>query len=192
MIHNNTQKDGKELNERSWILSTFRNIAVLTLYTLLIIILTRVIIMNAYVPSGSMENTLNVGDLLIGDRLAKTYRRGDILVFTRGNDNLVKRLIGLPGEHVEIKNNNVFINGKELEEPYIKEEMNTNDRTFDVPEGEYLFLGDNRNNSLDARFWDYPYIMENNIKAKIVFRIWPLDKQCVFLSQRNKSKYESN
>lgn len=164
----------------------------IALYFLAVSFLTRVVILNAYVPSESMENTLNVGDLLIGDRLAKTYRRGDILVFTRGNDNLVKRLIGLPGEHVEIKNNNVFINGKELEEPYIKEEMNTNDRTFDVPEGEYLFLGDNRNNSLDARFWDYPYIMENNIKAKIVFRIWPLDKQCVFLSQRNKSKYESN
>lgn len=152
----------------------------IALYFLAVSFLTRVVILNAYVPSESMENTLNVGDLLIGDRLAKTYRRGDILVFTRGNDNLVKRLIGLPGEHVEIKNNNVFINGKELEEPYIKEEMNTNDRTFDVPEGEYLFLGDNRNNSLDARFWDYPYIMEKNIKARIVFRFWPLDKQCCF------------
>lgn len=186
MIHNNTQKDGKELNEQSWILSTFRNIAVLTLYTLLIIILTRVIIMNAYVPSGSMENTLNVGDLLIGNRLAKTYHRGDILVFKHGDNNLVKRLIGLPGEHVEIKNNKVYIDGKELKEPYLKEEMNTNDQTFDVPEGEYLFFGDNRNNSLDARFWDYPYIMEKNIKARIVFRFWPLNKIRLFSSGKGE------
>lgn len=91
----------------------------------------------------------------------------------------VKRLIGMPGDHIEITGDpmngcKVIVNGEELNEPYLKEVMNyTGDFTYDVPDGEYFFLGDNRNNSGDSRYWEYPYIKRKNIEAKAVLRYYP-------------------
>lgn len=143
------------------------------------------IIANSRVPSGSMETTIMTGDRIIGSRL--TYKlgedpkRGDIVIFNHatgpgsGETRLVKRVVGLPGETVDIRNNHVYINGSEvpLEEPYLHEEMDSEDHHFEVPEGCYLMLGDNRNNSLDARYWQDPYVPENRIMAKVMFRYFP-------------------
>lgn len=91
----------------------------------------------------------------------------------------VKRLIGMPGDHIEITGDpmnggKVFVNSEELNEPYLKEKMNyTGDFTYDIPDGEYFFLGDNRNNSGDSRYWENPYIERKNIEAKAVIRYFP-------------------
>lgn len=91
----------------------------------------------------------------------------------------VKRLIGMPGDHIEIAGDpmnggKVFVNGEELNESYLKEKMNyTGDFTYDIPDGEYFFLGDNRNNSGDSRYWENPYIERKNIEAKAVIKYFP-------------------
>lgn len=141
------------------------------------------IIINANIPSGSMENTIMTGDRLFGNRLAysrKSPERGDIVIFKFPDDeteNYVKRIIGLPGESVFIDGARIYINGSEtpLEEDYLKEEWTsgTGPYSFEVPQDSYLVLGDNRNNSLDARYWDNTYVTSDKILGKAVFRYYP-------------------
>lgn len=140
------------------------------------------IIINADVPTGSMENTIMPGDRLIGNRLAyikEGPERGDVVVFRYPDDEdilYVKRVIGLPGETVVIQDGKVYIDGEELEETYLKEEWTvaTGPYIFEVPEGCYLMLGDNRNNSKDARYWDNTYVALDKILGKALFVYWPL------------------
>lgn len=141
------------------------------------------IIINARVPSGSMENTIMTGDRLIGNRLAylnSNPERGDIVIFHYPDNEeeiYVKRVIGLPGETVEIRDAKIYINGSEepLEEPYLKEEwfLNPGPYEFQIPENSYLVLGDNRNNSLDARYWTNKYVAKDKILGQAVFAYWP-------------------
>lgn len=143
------------------------------------------IIANSVVPSGSMEQTIMTGDRIVGSRLSyrfgSTPERGDIVIFNhktepgRDKTRLVKRIIGLPGETVDIRNNQIYINDSEtpLEEPYLPEAMNTDDYHFEIPQGSYLMLGDNRNHSADARSWSDPYVPESEILAKVMFRYFP-------------------
>lgn len=128
---------------------------------LIALILNKVILVNAHVPTGSMENTIMPGDRLFGSRLAylkSEPQRGDIIIFRYPVDEeeiYIKRLIGLPGETVEIKDGKVLIDGEILEEDYLKEEwmVRNSGLVFDVPEGYCFVMGDNRNNSLDGRYW---------------------------------------
>lgn len=141
------------------------------------------IIANSWIPSGSMESTIMTHDRIIGSRLAYKFggepERGDIVIFHHetgpGNEDtrLVKRIVGLPGETVEIRDNQVYIDGELLSEPYLNEEMESDDFLFEVPEGCYLMLGDNRNHSADARFWQDPYVPKKDIRAKVLFRYYP-------------------
>lgn len=138
------------------------------------------LIANSRVPSPSMENTIMTGDRIIGSRLSYQFggkpRRGDIVIFThkvepgKKQTRLVKRIVGMPGETVDILDNRIYINESEepLEEPYLQEPMNTEDRNFLVPEGCYLMLGDNRNHSADARMWPDPYVPKQEIIAKVI------------------------
>ena len=138
-------------------------------------------IINADVPTGSMENTIMPGDRLIGNRLAylkEGPQRGDIVVFHYPDNEkelFVKRVIGLPGESVHIEDAKVYIDGVELEEPYLKEEWTiaTGTYDFEVPEDCYLMLGDNRNNSKDARYWENKYVNIDKILGKALFIYWP-------------------
>ena len=141
------------------------------------------IIANSTVPSGSMETTIMTGDRIIGSRLAYKLggdpERGDIVIFDHetgpGNEEtrLVKRVIGLPGETVEIRDNQLYIDGTLQDEPYLREAMESDDYHFEVPEDCYLMLGDNRNYSADARYWPDPYVPEKKILAKVLFRYYP-------------------
>ncbi len=143
------------------------------------------IISNTRVPSDSMENTIMIGDRLLGFRLSYRFggepARGDIVIFKhkaepgRDETRLVKRVIGLPGETVEIRDNQVYIDGSDvpLDEPYLPEPMESKDYHFEVPEGCYLMLGDNRNDSADARMWPDPYVPKEKISAKVLFRYYP-------------------
>lgn len=137
------------------------------------------VIIKAEVPTGSMESTIKVGDQLIGLRLAylsNEPQRGDIVLFPYPDNPevvYVKRVIGLPGETVEIKNGYTYINGNPIEESYLKEEMVGEFGPYEVPEGHYFMMGDNRNGSHDSRKWDNPYVAEENIMAKVIFRHSP-------------------
>lgn len=132
------------------------------------------------VPSGSMYPTIEPGDRIITTRIYNTdkIKRQDIVVFhsEEFKETMVKRVIGLPEDSVEIKEDgSIFVNGEKLEEPYVKNEDGRS-RSFKVPKGEYLFLGDNRRHSLDSRFWENPFISKENIKGKVVFILFAFSR----------------
>jgi signal peptidase I len=144
------------------------------------------IIINANVPTGSMENTILPGDRMIGLRTAYLFsdpQRGDIVIFKFPDDETqtyVKRVIGMPGDKVVIKDAKVYINDSEkpLDEPYLPEEwtyMNGSDEVleYNVPEDSYFVMGDNRNHSADARGWINKYVKKSKIIAKAEFKYWP-------------------
>ena len=144
-------------------------------------IFTQYIIVNAEVPTGSMKNTIMEGDRLIGFRLSYLFskpERGDVIIFKYPDDekqNFVKRVIGIPGDVVQIIHGKVYVNGNELDEPYLREPMNDNEeeQVFVVPEGHYFVMGDNRNDSLDSRYWKTSnYVSEKKILAKVIFRYY--------------------
>lgn len=147
------------------------------------LVLKNYIIINADVPTGSMENTIMPGDRLIGNRLAylrEGPERGDVVIFhypDNENDLYVKRVIGLPGESVDIQNGAIYIDGAEqpLAEVYLKETwmVATGPYHFDVPEDAYLVLGDNRNDSWDARYWMNTYVYREKILGEAVVIYWP-------------------
>lgn len=94
-----------------------------------------------------------------------------------GKESYIKRVIALPGEHVEIKNGNVYINGAILEEPYLEDNIITSSNTFNdfiVPDGYIFAMGDNRNGSMDCR--NFGCIPMNKIEGIVTFRFWPLNK----------------
>lgn len=133
------------------------------------------------VPTGSMMPTVEIGDQLFVTRIynSNNIKRGDIVVFNSDElkEPLLKRVIGLPGEHVEIKSDgSVYINGNKLEEDYVKYQGGKTDMSFDVPSGKFLMLGDNRNNSDDARYWSNPYIDGKDIEAKAQLTVYPFDR----------------
>ena len=146
-------------------------------------LMQRFIIINANIPSGSMENTIMTGDRVIGNRLSYLFgspKRGDIVIFKYPDDErqlYVKRVIGMPGETVVIEDAKVYIDGVLLEEDYLKEAwvVDAGNYTFDVPENSYLVLGDNRNNSKDSRYWRNTYVQEDQLLGEAVFCYWPFE-----------------
>jgi signal peptidase I len=141
------------------------------------------------IPSASMHNTLLEGDRILVTKYQYRFhppQRGDIIVFksppeAHNNEvDFVKRLIGLPGDRVEIRDGTVYINGSALNEPYLHEPMNDPPyfwespvlpHPYRVPQGHYLMMGDNRNQSLDGRYWGY--LDGTRIKGKAVAIFWP-------------------
>ena len=151
----------------------------------IVFVLTKVVFVNAHVPTGSMENTIMINDYLIGSRLDKTYQRGDIIIFHSPDDPsiyLIKRVIGMPGETIEIKRGSdgyalVYADGNVLFEDYLKEPMAyEKDYHIEIPENAYFVMGDNRNNSYDARYWHTQTVDEQLIIGIAKFRYWPVTK----------------
>ncbi|MCR5609842.1 MAG: signal peptidase I [Lachnospiraceae bacterium] len=145
-------------------------------------IINTFILANRTVPSGSMENTVMTRDRLFGNRLAYMFsepQRGDIIIFKYPGNveiNYIKRIIGLPGETVEIVDGITYINGEPLdEEDYIKDGVMTgNFGPYNVPEDSYFVMGDNRENSNDSRYWqETNYVHEDLIVAKAMFKYYP-------------------
>ncbi len=143
-------------------------------------IITTFIIVNAQVPTGSMKNTIMPGDRLIASRLSYMTgdpKRFDIAVFKFPDDEtqlFVKRVIGLPGETVQIADGKVYIDGAEqpLDDSFVNGIPTGNYGPYHVPEGCYFMLGDNRESSKDSRFWTDQYVKKNKILGKAVFRYW--------------------
>jgi signal peptidase I len=166
---------------------------------LLALVLRAFVVQTFRIPSGSMEDTLLVGDFLIVNKFLygikvpftdtrlpgiREPERGDIIVFEYPNpdprarkENYVKRCIGLPGDVLELKNNVLYVNGERIEEDYIKLKPPT-PRWSDygpikVPEGSYFMMGDNRNWSADSRDWGF--MDESLIQGKAVVIYWSWD-----------------
>lgn len=146
-----------------------------------VLIVNNVLLINARVPSESMEKTIMTGDRFFGNRLAYLFNdpeRFDIVVFKYPDDEsqlFVKRVIGLPGETVEIREGKVYINGSDtpLDDSFTPETPMGNYGPYVVPEGSYFMLGDNRNHSGDSRFWKQPYVEKEKIVGKAIFRYFP-------------------
>lgn len=181
-IGENEKKKATE-EKFSWKKEIFSWVKIFIVAFVVAAILDNFVIMNANVPSGSMENTIMTGDRMIGNRLAyinSSPKRGDVIIFKYPDDEaqyFVKRVIGLPGETVTIKEGKVYINQNDtpLEEPYLPEEWVTlNDGLeYVVPADSYFVMGDNRNHSNDARMWANTFVTKDAILAKAVFTYWP-------------------
>lgn len=148
-----------------------------------VFIINNFLIINANIPSESMENTIMTGSQILGNRLSylkENPHRYDIVIFKYPDNEaklFIKRIIGLPGETVEIRDGKVYINGQEepLDDSYIPEPMEGSFGPYEVPENCYFMLGDNRNGSKDSRFWDNTYVKKDQILGKAVFRYYPFD-----------------
>lgn len=134
------------------------------------------------VEGASMESTLHDEDSLYVDKIAYRFgkpKRFDIIVFRYDEDNYyIKRIIGLPGETVEIKDGIIYINGNKLNENYGLENMDELNNTYDavtIGEDEYYVLGDNRNHSTDSRSKDVGLVKKSQIIGKASYRIYPFD-----------------
>lgn len=142
------------------------------------------VLVNAEIPSGSMENTIMTGDRVFGNRLSYTFsepERFDIIIFRYPDDEsqlFIKRIIGLPGETVEIHNGQIFIDGSAtpLEDVETKEFMQGSFGPYTIPDNCYFVMGDNRNNSKDSRYWEHTFVTKDEIIGKAFLRYWPLNK----------------
>ena len=127
-----------------------------------------------------MNSTLKNNDILILNKLDKSYERFDVVVIKKGKSKLVKRIIGLPGENIEYKDNDLYINGE------ITNDVDTS-RTADfsleelydikeIPEGYYFVMGDNRGNSLDSRSYKIGLVNKKDIVGTTKIRLFPFTK----------------
>ena len=142
------------------------------------IVINKVLFFNVYVPTPSMVPTINKDDKLLVTRIHNTDKieRGDIIVFNSDElkKRLIKRVIGLPADHIVIHDGIININGSDIKEDYVKNNEKY-DGEFFVPNQKYFFLGDNRAHSDDARLWSNPYIDKEDIEGKAIFRFYPFN-----------------
>ena len=155
-----------------------------TVAVLVVVAATAVLISNLLLPilriyGSSMTPTLVNGNIVAAVRNG-TYQRGDIIAFYYNNKILVKRVIGMPGEWVDMdESGNVTIDGEPLEEPYLTEKSLGEcdiELPYQVPEGRYFVMGDHRSVSSDSRSSQVGCVSEEQIVGKLLFRLWPLDE----------------
>lgn len=165
----------------------FDYLKTIAIVVVLVFLLNHFVVINAKIPSESMQNTIMVGDQIFGNRLAylnSDPERFDIVIFEYPDDPsqlYIKRVIGLPGETVEIRDGLVYIDGSEtpLDDSFCPETPIGNYGPYEVPEESYFMLGDNRNWSKDSRFWRDTFVEKDEIQGKAGFRYWPLNKMGV-------------
>jgi signal peptidase I len=165
---------------------------------IVIVLALKMWVVNPYrIPSSSMEPTLHCArpapgcearfsDRVLANRFIYHFRdpkRGEIIVFktpvcgtTQAHEVFVKRLIGLPGDHISERDGIIYINNVRLNEPYIAPDRRDHlpPRSWTVPQGEYFFMGDNRNASCDSRTWGP--VPRGNLIGEVFFVYWPLNR----------------
>jgi signal peptidase I len=138
-----------------------------------------------YIPSESMLPTLEVQDRLIIEKISyhfKDPKRGDVVVFNpteilqqqNYKDAFIKRVIGIPGDTVQVRGGHVYVNNKQLEEDYINQAPDYEYGPVTVPENHYLVFGDNRNNSYDSHYWGF--VPREKLVGKAFVRFWPFNR----------------
>jgi signal peptidase I len=151
----------------------------------LALVLRNFAVASYFIPSGSMENTLKPGDLLIADKfsykvLGREPDRGDVMIFVypgkdeHGRVDFIKRIIGLPGDTVRVTDGEVYVNNEKLTEPYIKEKPYNDFDETTVPENQFFAMGDNRNHSRDSRSWGF--VPRKNLEGRALFVFWPFTR----------------
>ena len=169
-------------------------VKMIVIVVVVVLFVNNFVLINAKIPSESMEKTIMTGDRVFGFRLAyginanifgnqiskkmKDPERFDIIIFKYPDDEsqlFIKRLIGLPGETVEIRDGKVYINGSSepLDDSFVPETPKGNYGPYVVPEDSYFMLGDNREHSRDSRFWDNSFVTFDEIVGKAVVRYFP-------------------
>jgi signal peptidase I len=156
--------------------------------TIVVTLVVKALLFQAFfIPSGSMEPTLKPGDRVLVAKTAYTIHRGDIIVFKKPpTDNadisdLIKRVIGLPGDTISARGGYVYIDGRKLAEPWLPKVDQGVTSAFGpekVPSGDYFVMGDNRTNSDDSRF--IGPIPKSLVVGKMFLRIWPLSSIKLF------------
>lgn len=142
-------------------------------------IVTSKIVAGAQVPTGSMESTVDKGSGVVVNKSAYWFwepKRGDIVAFYLPDDEekiFLKRIIALPGETISGCDGKIYIDGKVLEEDYIKEISYLDFGPYTVPEGCYFMMGDNRNDSWDSRYWKNKFVSREAIIGKVNLEIYP-------------------
>lgn len=144
---------------------------------LMAFLINRFVIFKVEVPSGSMENTIMTGDKVFTSRLSYYFsdpKRGDIVVFPYPDNekiDYIKRIVGVPGDKIEIREGILYINDELYEEEYILEPMDKEDfGPVVVPDGCYFMMGDNRNSSMDSRIWINQFVEKDKIKGKAILK----------------------
>ncbi len=163
--------------------SFWRELPVLVVIAFVVALLIKTFLLQAfYIPSASMEPTLNINDRVLVNKLSydlHEVNRGDLIVFESppnegsGHKDLIKRVIALPGETVESRDGRIVVDGQELDEPYLEPHIQTGaiDKVT-IPPDHYWVMGDNRANSRDSRY--FGAISESLIIGRAFVRVWPV------------------
>jgi signal peptidase I len=172
--------------------SFFRDLLEIVVLALALYIIINFAVQTVHVMGESMKNTLQNNDFLVASKI--DYRlhppeRGDIVVFiptNSPNQDYIKRIIAVPGDHLRIEHAQVFINGHLLKEDYLPEKWTWSDTWRNgeeqvVPPDEYFVMGDNRNHSTDSRFLDYQN--KGHFLGKAWIRVWPISAFTIFKAQ---------
>ncbi len=165
-----------EINKQVVVKELFDWIKTIVIAIVVALLIRHFIFMPSIVPTGSMIPTIQKNDIIMVTKFNywfKPVERGDMIVFQSSYDKkikLVKRVVGMGGETILIQNGKLYIDGKLFIEPYVYEPMAEEFGPYTVPENTFFVMGDNRNNSYDARKWEQKYVTEDMILGKAIYR----------------------